>query len=360
MVRFTSIGMGRKKFVASAAEEARQAQESMTQSENQDAGPSTPNGVASNETKSKKKRRGRIRTRDETGKRIGIGEKKGPDDGKVMKRWGRDPDIARRSRISERHVEERRQRRFDERNASVTCFACRGVGHAARDCPNILLAASSVGAPTAEDDGRLSEGRVVKKSGDGRRKGGKKGGEVTTGKCYRCDSNEHSLHQCPNPVDLQNPTPFATCYICLGQGHLSSLCPTNTRGVYVNGGACKVCQSTAHRAKDCPEEKSQREGDVPIQRGKGEIVLGTGSGAGADEDDFMVEARHRPLPQQKSKNKRHPPARNGERPMKRVKNPGEDYAEQGEPVPATETLPLTARKREETGKSKPKAKVIAF
>lgn len=100
MARFTSIGMGRKKFVASAAEEARATVQN-DQSGEPDAGPSSaPNAEGKSnrdsvQTAGKKKRRGRARIRDETGKRIAIGEKKGSDDGKVAPRWGRDPELAR-------------------------------------------------------------------------------------------------------------------------------------------------------------------------------------------------------------------------------------------------------------------------
>lgn len=100
MARFTSIGMGRKKFVASAAEEARTTVQN-DQSGEPNAGPSSvpaaegKSNVDGSQTAGKKKRRGRARMRDEAGKRIVIGEKKGPDDGKVAPRWGRDPELAR-------------------------------------------------------------------------------------------------------------------------------------------------------------------------------------------------------------------------------------------------------------------------
>ena len=137
-----------------------------------------------------------------------------------------------------------------------------------------------------------------------------------------CDSTAHSLSGCPIPTSPLDPTPFATCFICLASGHLSSLCPSNPgRGIYVNGGNCKVCGSTAHRAKDCPDEmKANADADAQDharRKGKGEVVLGVGSGVGADEDDFMAVSREdmgRDGPESKGKRKRHPPAKNGERP----------------------------------------------
>ncbi|WWD01211.1 hypothetical protein V866_008152 [Kwoniella sp. B9012] len=373
MARFTSIGMGRKKFVQSAAEEAQQSTE---------AGPSTSNnattgeGQASGIEKKKKKRRGRERVKDETVKRIAIGEKKGPDAKKST--WGKDEGISRRAKLSAKHAEERRQKRNEQRNANVTCFACRGVGHASKDCPNVLLGA----APGEEGEG----------NGGMKRKGGKAGSQVTGGgKCYRCNSNDHSLHDCPEPIDSTNPTPFATCYICLGTGHLSSGCPSNGgKGIYVNGGCCKVCKSVEHRAKDCPDDprrqatSSSTDGPSSEYRKRGEIVLGVGQGAGADEDDFMVESRENIAKgnnSEKGKRKKHLPARNSERPMKRLREVDPITGDLGERLPGgyegppegqregqqqhqeEEKLPLTARKM--TGQKgqqqqQSKAKVVSF
>ncbi|WWC69270.1 uncharacterized protein I206_103208 [Kwoniella pini CBS 10737] len=365
MARFTSIGMGKKKFVQSAAEEA---QTSHPTNEG-DVGPSSLPGssaAASGADKKKKKRRGRDRIKDETGKRVAIGEKKGPDAKKSS--WGKDEGISRRAKLSAKHAEERNQRRNEQRNSNVTCFACRGVGHASKDCPNVLLGAGGDG-----------EGSGM------RRKGGKAGSQVTGGgKCYRCNSKEHSLHGCPEPIDSSNPTPYATCYICLGTGHLASGCPSNGgKGIYVNGGECKVCKSVAHRAKDCPDDPRRQstfqEEDKPSRK-RGEIVLGTGNGAGADEDDFMVESRHsisQQIEDKSGKRKKHLPARNSERPMKRLREVDPVTGDLGERLPggyegppegerpgqideAVEKLPLTARKMTGSRQPKPKAKVISF
>ncbi|ODN98352.1 zinc knuckle family protein [Cryptococcus wingfieldii CBS 7118] len=371
MARITSVGMGRKKFVASAAEEAQAKTATDPQQQQVEKADKPANAESSSKPKpkaggtepaAKKKRRGRERTKDETGKRVAIGEKKGADDGK--KPWGRDANVARklvigRANLSSKHAEDRIKRRAEQKNMNVTCFACRSMGHAARDCPNILLAATTVGAPVEGQESEAPQNEVK----SSRRKGGKKGGDVTTGKCYRCNSTEHGLFQCTEPVDPTNPTPFATCYICLASGHLASLCPNNTKGVYVNGGECKVCKSTAHRAKDCPDDKREKvKDDGEQRRGRFDVVLGVGQGAGADEDDFMVEARHRPA-ERPTKNKRHAPARNSERPMKRMREVGDEgpvYAEQGEIVrQPDEAVPLTGRKKVE-GVKKAKVKAVAF
>ena len=80
--------------------------------------------------------------------------------------------------------EARRTKRISEKYSGTTCFACRSVGHAARDCPNVLLAASGGGEGSA---GLLSTGEgTTGTAGRGmKRKAGKNGGEVTGGRCYR-------------------------------------------------------------------------------------------------------------------------------------------------------------------------------
>ncbi|WVF72023.1 hypothetical protein IAT40_006835 [Kwoniella sp. CBS 6097] len=401
MARFTSIGMSRKKFVASAAEEAR----ADADTHQPDAGPSAVpdgnnDGSGDAGDKKKKKRRGRERVRGEDGKRMAIGEKKGPDakkgsDAKKAGGWTRDEKIARRAKLTAKHAEERKQRRVDQKNSGTTCFACRSVGHASKDCPNILLAAA--GGDDAEGTGDVAASNGAARGM--KRKGGKLGGDITGGKCYRCNGTDHSLSGCPEPYNAANPTPYATCYICLGTGHLASLCPSNGgKGIYVNGGSCKVCGSVAHRAKDCPDDKRGKDGadgdggeeGFSGKRRRGEIVLGVGNGAGADEDDFMVEAREGlKSGAGAGKKKKHAPARNSERPMKRLREVDPSTGELGgrleggfhpaDQVPIqngsgsgsgagagagqeTERIPLTGRKpvNAQASAAKPKAKVVAF
>lgn len=170
----------------------------------------------------------------------------------------------------------------------------------------------------------------------------------------RCNSDRHSLSRCPKPVDPSNPTPFATCFVCLGTGHLSGACPQNPRGVYVNGGACKVCGSVKHRANDCPDDKRPKFEPGAMH---GKLAVGTGANAGADEDDFMVERRiqHREQRREKAEKAqkkpysrpKHEPAKNGMRGP--AKQPGEEGAYAPAPVPA----PVAAA-------PKKKAKVVTF
>lgn len=178
----------------------------------------------------------------------------------------------------------------------------------------------------------------------------------------RCNSSAHSLKHCPKRADKSNPTPYATCFVCLGQGHLSAACPKNPRGVYVNGGSCKVCGSVAHRANDCPDDKrgpkpAFAEGDGfgydPTRRGpagRRENILGTGRGAGADEDDFMAASRGATANdgfEFQGNRTRHAPAKNGQRGI--AKRPGEE----GAFVPTEKPAPAAA-------KPKPKKKVVSF
>lgn len=136
----------------------------------------------------------------------------------------------------------------------MTCFACRGVGHAARACPNILLAATTVGAPEEKGEGEGQRG--VERKEVGRRKGGKKGGDVTSNKCYRCvcplcpptlllikcagATVQTTLYtNVPSLLTLRTPhhTPPATSVSVLG---IFPLFAHKTK---------RVCMSTAARAK---------------------------------------------------------------------------------------------------------------
>lgn len=126
----------------------------------------------------------------------------------------------------------------------------------------------------------------------------------------RCNSNTHSLSQCYKPSNPDDPTPFATCYVCLAQGHLSSACPNNAKGVYVNGGSCKVCGSVAHLVRNCPKIRAQED---EIEEG----FRGTKRAAGADEDDDMldsfaaVQRSEEGGRKKRGKKEKHPPNNNG-------------------------------------------------
>ena len=90
--------------------------------------------------------------------------------------------------------------------------------------------------------------------------------------CYKCGSSEHSLQACPKVIKgervVEMDLPFATCFICNTKGHLASQCQQNEKGIYVNGGSCRTCGSTKHRATDCPEKakkRNQKEDNEPTE-----------------------------------------------------------------------------------------------
>ncbi|KAJ6547627.1 hypothetical protein B0H19DRAFT_1033564 [Mycena capillaripes] len=149
--------------------------------------------------------------------------------------------------------EARRLKRIEERDAATTCFACRLKGHSARDCPS------------SQSDGRSKS---------------------VVGICYRCGSTKHTLARCKKPTDPLNPLPFASCFVCTGKGHLASACPQNkAKGIYPNGGCCKLCRDTSHLAKDCGLRKQDSTEDAGM--------FGLGREAGADEDDFHILKRRK-------------------------------------------------------------------
>ncbi|KAI1792930.1 hypothetical protein LXA43DRAFT_886753 [Ganoderma leucocontextum] len=156
---------------------------------------------------------------------------------------------------------QRRVKRINDRHSDTICFACREKGHTARDCTNTI-------ATDALE-------REQSKS---------KSGRDTVGICYRCGSRRHNLSKCNEPVNPENPLPFASCFVCSGKGHLASKCPKNqSKGIYPNGGCCKLCKETSHLAKDCP----MRQPDVVAKT----VFVGTGHEGGADEDDFHTFKR---------------------------------------------------------------------
>ncbi|CAO1618231.1 unnamed protein product [Sympodiomycopsis kandeliae] len=154
----------------------------------------------------------------------------------------------------------RREKRANERANNTRCFACRALGHSAKECPESLNSNSN--SLSSNDPSNLK-------------------GNETVGICFRCGSSEHSLKTCNKKKKFDSETqkeilPHATCFICSQKGHLSSNCKQNTeRGIYPNGGNCKICQSVHHLVKDCPESKgktAQKEGDEQDNKVKKEVV----------------------------------------------------------------------------------------
>ncbi|KAL7410127.1 hypothetical protein BDY24DRAFT_344410, partial [Mrakia frigida] len=170
--------------------------------------------------------------------------------------------------------EQRRLARMSERERETTCFACRQKGHSARDCPNAL-----------EGDLLVDGVRTMT-------------GKDTVNICYRCGSPTHSLTQCRTPLNKANPMPFASCFVCLGKGHLAGKCPKNAaKGVYPEGGECKICRGKDHLARDCSLRRDEQIATTllphPNQSTTSTDSQDLEGPIGADEDDFHVLKRKR-------------------------------------------------------------------
>jgi len=112
---------------------------------------------------------------------------------------------------------ESKQKSKKEKN--LICFNCREKGHSSASCPK-NQSASQI--------------------------------------CFRCGSTEHRLDNCPKGSSRSGSLPFATCFICNEKGHLSSQCPQNDKGIFINGGCCKICQGVDHVESKCPVAKEQK------------------------------------------------------------------------------------------------------
>lgn len=191
--------------------------------------------------------------------------------------WGKTDEEKRMDRR-----DARREERAEQRQSKLKCFACRGMGHSAKDCPNALDAQSiSLKADTAPSDSPMI-------------------GRDAVGICFRCGSTEHTLSKCRKPALKNDALPYATCFICHSKGHLSSKCPNNAgRGVYPEGGSCKLCSSVEHLAKDCPlairNEGKSHKADKEAKSLVNQVIVGSTKNAtnGGDEDEFHSFARKR-------------------------------------------------------------------
>jgi zinc finger CCHC domain-containing protein 9 len=126
--------------------------------------------------------------------------------------------------------EVRRLKRKSIRESDKECFVCRQTGHLSQDCPKN----EANGDSTVNGGGRI---------------------------CYRCGRIDHSLKDCKkrpqkqpqkrkregsisgseDETPEQEFLPYAKCYVCQKTGHLAGSCPENDRGIYPDGGGCKLC-----------------------------------------------------------------------------------------------------------------------
>jgi len=127
-------------------------------------------------------------------------------------------------------LEKRRAARRLRRKKSRPCFHCRKTGHISLECP-------------------------LKEEGD------------ASNICFKCGSAEHTAHDCKLTSD-KGDFPFAKCFICKQNGHLSGTCPDNPRGLYPDGGGCKFCGSVEHYRRDCPEKNGILSKDTASKKRK--------------------------------------------------------------------------------------------
>ncbi|KAJ0174526.1 hypothetical protein K1T71_009634 [Dendrolimus kikuchii] len=122
-------------------------------------------------------------------------------------------------------LERRRAEKALARLKRDVCYNCRKGGHNLSDCPELKSKIPGVDAPE--------------------------------GVCFKCGSTEHRQFECK--VQRDKEFRFATCFICKEAGHIARQCPDNPKGLYPNGGCCKLCGDVTHLRKDCPTVKDKKE-----------------------------------------------------------------------------------------------------
>ncbi|XP_041982383.1 zinc finger CCHC domain-containing protein 9-like [Aricia agestis] len=122
-------------------------------------------------------------------------------------------------------LERRRAEKALARMKREVCYNCRKGGHNLSDCPDL--------------------------------KSNIPGKEAAEGVCFKCGSTEHRQFECK--VQRDKEFRFATCFICKESGHIARQCPDNPKGLYPNGGCCKLCGDVTHLKKDCHTIKEKKE-----------------------------------------------------------------------------------------------------
>ncbi|XP_034834545.1 zinc finger CCHC domain-containing protein 9-like [Maniola hyperantus] len=121
-------------------------------------------------------------------------------------------------------LERRRAEKALARLKRDVCYNCRKGGHNLSDCPDLKANIPGAGAD---------------------------------GVCFKCGSTEHRQFECK--VQRDKEFRFATCFICKEAGHIARQCPDNPKGLYPNGGGCKLCGDVTHLRKDCPTVNEKKE-----------------------------------------------------------------------------------------------------
>ncbi|CAH0725579.1 unnamed protein product, partial [Brenthis ino] len=129
-------------------------------------------------------------------------------------------------------LERRRAEKALARVKREVCYNCRKGGHNLSDCPDL--------------------------------KSNLPGVDAADGLCFKCGSTEHRQFKCK--VQRDKEFRFATCFICKESGHIARQCPDNPKGLYPNGGCCKLCGDVTHLRKDCPTvQNSKEETSIKLQ-----------------------------------------------------------------------------------------------
>lgn len=156
-------------------------------------------------------------------------------------------------------MERRKAEKALAREKKKLCFHCRNSGHVLSECPQL-----------EKNDAELMEAGI----------------------CFKCGSTEHQHTQCHIRGDVYK---HATCFICKQEGHISKQCPDNPRGLYPEGGGCRICGDVTHLKKDCLKfsKRKKEEYEVTVK------TLDTRASDALDEDLEAPKVRSPPKKKKK-------------------------------------------------------------